>query len=71
VRTWALDYDPAGAGGHGRITVTIDGRSIGMDLPEGDKAKGATFDRFGIVTPWIDGNGQVVFFDDVTYTVRQ
>ena len=30
-----------------------------------------TFDRFGLVTPWIDGNGQVVYFDDVTYTTGQ
>jgi hypothetical protein len=29
---------------------------------------GASFDRFGICTPWIDGNSVTVFFDDVTYT---
>ena len=65
------DYDPAGAAGRGRVTVTLDGRSIGLDLAEGDKARGATFDRFGIVTPWIDGNGQVVYFDDVSYSAGQ
>ena len=67
---WRFDYDPAGADGRGRITVGLDGRSIHLDLKDGDKAAGARFDRFGLVTPWIDGNGQVVYFDDVTYTAR-
>jgi len=71
VRQWSLDYDPAGAGGNGRITVTLDDRSVSSDLPEGEKAAGNAFDRFGIVTPWIDGNGQLVYFDDLAYTVRQ
>ena len=30
---------------------------------------GGNFNRFGFVTPHIDGNGQTVFIDDVTYTV--
>ena len=71
VRRWTFDYDPAGASGRGRITVTLDDRPVHLDLAEGDKAAGATFDRFGLVTPWIDGNGQVVYFDDVTYTTGQ
>ena len=45
-------------------TVTLDGKSVGMDLPQGDKSGDTRFDRFGIVTPWIDGNGQVVYFDE-------
>jgi hypothetical protein len=53
------------------VTVWLDGKSGFMDLKEGEKEKGTTFDRFGIVTPWIDGNGQVVYFDDITYTVGQ
>ena len=71
VRRWKLDYGPAGAAGRGRITVTLDGQSIHLDLKEGDKARATTLDRFGLVTPWIDGNGQVVYFDDVTYTTTQ
>ena len=67
---WTFDYDPAGADGRGRITAALDGRAIHLDLKEGDKTAGARFDRFGLVTPWIDGNGQVVYFDDVTYTAR-
>ena len=31
--------------------------------------RGAHFNRFGIITTHIDGNGQTVYFDDLTYTV--
>jgi hypothetical protein len=68
---WTLDYDPAGGGGKGRITVTLDGQAVSIDLAPGDKAAGAQFNRFGLVTPWIDGNGQHVYFDDLSCTWRQ
>ncbi len=65
---WMLKYDPAGAGGRGRITVSLDGQTGTLDLEPGAKAIGASFDRFGICTPWIDGNSVTVFFDDIQYT---
>lgn len=68
---WSLEYDPRGAGGSGRIVVTLDGKSGTFDLRDGDKAGDTTFDRFGIVTSWIDGNSQNVYFDDITYTSLQ
>jgi hypothetical protein len=68
---WSFDYDPAAASGRGRVTVALDGRSIRLDLGEGDAARGATLDRFGFITPWIDGNGQVVYLDDLTYSAGQ
>ena len=68
---WALRYDPEGAGSNGKITVSLDGRTISLELEQGQKAAGTQFDRFGIVTTWIDGNGQSVYFDDLTYTVGQ
>jgi hypothetical protein len=68
---WALEYDPAAAGGRGKIIVTLDGHATSMDLAAGDKAADAQFDRFGLVTPWVDGNGQHVYFDDLNYTCRQ
>jgi hypothetical protein len=71
VHDWGLEFDPAGAAGNGRITVALDGRSHTFNLPDGDKARSTTFDRFGIVTSWIDGNSQDVYWDDITYTVRQ
>ncbi len=68
---WSMEYDPAGAGGKGRITITLDGKPGAVDLEEGAKARGTQFDRFGIVTSWIDGNSQNVYWDDLTYTVAQ
>jgi hypothetical protein len=68
---WSLAYDPAAAGGKGRITVTLDGSAATLDLESGDEEKRPRFDRFGIVTCWIDGNSQDVYWDDVSYTSRQ
>ncbi|WP_428937934.1 hypothetical protein [Fontivita pretiosa] len=68
---WSLEYDPDGAGGNGQITVRLDGQSRTIDLVAGFKTSGATFDRFGIITTWIDGNSQDVYWDDLTYTVSQ
>ena len=42
-----------------------------LALPAEHAAEGAAFDRFGFVTPWIDGNGQVVYLDDMQFTVKE
>jgi hypothetical protein len=68
---WSLTYDPAKGGGKGLITVTLDGAATTLELEPGARERGARFDRFGIVTTWIDGNSQDVYWDDVTYTVGQ
>ena len=65
---WALTYDPAAGAGRGRVTVTFDGKAVALDLGAGDRKTGARFDRFGLITTWIDGNAQRVYFDDLTYT---
>lgn len=67
---WTLEYSPAAAGGRGRITVTLGGKAVPLDLGEGHR-RGARFDRFGIVTSWVDGNSQTLYLDDLTYTFRQ
>jgi hypothetical protein len=69
VHNWTLDYDPNGSSGLGRIVVSLDGQQQTMTLNSGDKAIGAHFNRFGFITPQVDGNGQTVFLDDITYTV--
>jgi hypothetical protein len=71
VHDWTLEYDPAATDGRGRIVVALDGKSSAVDLGAGHKATGARFDRFGLVTTWIDGNGQQIYFDDLTYTMEQ
>ena len=68
VHEWVLKYDPSGANGQGQIAVTLDGQTCFLDLAFGARAAGASFDRFGICTPWIDGNSVTVYFDDLEYT---
>ncbi|MBI3467304.1 MAG: hypothetical protein HY000_30195 [Planctomycetes bacterium] len=68
---WSLAYSPAEAGGDGRIAVTLDGQSVRLNVKQDHQAAGAHFDRFGIITTWIDGNGQHIYFDDLTYTCNQ
>lgn len=69
--SWSLTYSPEEAGSKGRITVTLDSRSVHLDLEAGQKTADTRFDRFGIVTTWIDGNAQQIYFDDLTYTCMQ
>ena len=66
---WTLDYDPSGSGGVGSIIVTLDGQAVTLNLDSGHKQIGAHFNRFGIITTHIDGSGQTVYFDDLTYAV--
>lgn len=68
-RHWTLDYDPDANGGTGSITVTLDGQAVTLNLDPGHKQIGAQFNRFGIITTHIDGSGQTVYFDDLTYTM--
>jgi len=68
---WTLEYDPTAADGRGRIVVTLDGKGTAVELGKGDRKTGARFNRFGLVTTWIDGNAQRIYFDDLTYTCEQ
>src|SRR6185503_12580044 len=68
-RDWTLDYNPAANGGTGGITVTLDGQAVTLNLDPGHKDIGAHFNRFGIITTHIDGSGQTIYFDDLTYTI--
>jgi hypothetical protein len=68
---WTMEYKPKAAGHNARISVTLDAKSVALDMEAGDKIQSTTFDRFGIVTSWIDGNSQDVYWDDLSYTIRQ
>jgi hypothetical protein len=71
VHRWTLAYRPGEGAGPGRIVVALDGRGSQIDVPADDQAAPTRFDRFGLVTTWIDGNGQHIYFDDLTYTFKQ
>ena len=68
---WKFDYSPSAAGGVGEIEVRLGKKTVVLELGRGHRTLGAQFDRFGIVTTWVDGNGQHIYFDDLTYTFKQ
>jgi hypothetical protein len=49
----------------------LDKQPVRLNLGNEHKAQGARFDRFGLITTWIDGNGQRIYFDDLAYTSEQ
>jgi len=53
------------------ITVTFDGKDQSLPLRPGDKARAATFDRFGLFNLQTGGNYVFVYVDDLTYTSRR
>ncbi|MEA2707693.1 MAG: hypothetical protein QOF78_294, partial [Phycisphaerales bacterium] len=65
---WRIVYDPAGAGGKGTIEATLGEESVALTLKPGDKAKGASLDRFGLFTTHRGGSYVRIYFDDVKYT---
>jgi hypothetical protein len=67
---WSLEYNPGKAGAAGRIAVTYNDQKVFLDVPREHREAPARFNRFGIVTTWIDGNAQHVYFDDLMYTCR-
>jgi hypothetical protein len=68
VHTWSLDYDPAGADGRGQITVRYDDDILTLDLKEGERESGATFDRFGFYNMQSGGWHVQAYFDNLTYS---
>lgn len=66
---WMFEYTPTPEGG-GTVTTTLDGGVCTLAMPPAQRALGARFNRFGFVTTQIDGNGQEVYLDDLTYTCR-
>lgn len=68
---WTMKYDPKANDSDGEIRITLDGNECAIKLKPDARKIGAHFDRFGIVTTLIDGNGQTVYFDDLSYTVAR
>jgi hypothetical protein len=77
---WTLEYRPGAAeagqskignSSDASITATLDGERVTLPMPASHQAIGAHFNRFGIITTHTDGNGQHIYFDDLTYTWTQ
>lgn len=68
---WSMTYEPSGTTGKSRVVVKLDDKSVALEMNLTEEAKATHFDCFGLITTWIDGNGQQVYFDDLTYTCEQ
>lgn len=68
---WPLDYTPSAVARRGQMVLPFDGQTVTHSLRTGDWAPGVAFDRFGLVTTWIDGNAQTICFDDLSWTDSQ
>ena len=65
---WSLVYDPAGNGGNGEMRVTLGTETVTLALRPGQKAQGASLDRFGLFTSTAGGQMVKIFLDDLSYT---
>ncbi len=68
---WSLVYDPAAHGGLGEMRVTLGAESVTLALKPGQKAQGASLDRFGLFTSQAGGQMVKIYLDDLQYTVGQ
>jgi hypothetical protein len=68
---FTLDYTPPRESDPGSLTLSMDGITARLDLPQGEVLASTRFDRFGIVTTSIDGNAQRIYFDDLRFTSRE
>lgn len=71
VLDWSLLYDPAANGGLGEMRVTLGADSATLALKPGQKAEGATLDRFGLFTSTAGGQMVKIYLDDLAYTAGQ
>ena len=69
--TWTLHYDPASTGGTGRITVTLDGEAISLDVTPEARKGNAAFDRFGFLSWHRGGHLVEIYFDDLEFTASK
>lgn len=65
---WSLIYDPAANDGHGEMRVTLGKESVTLALKPGQKAQGASLDRFGLFTSTAGGQMVKIYLDDLKYT---
>jgi len=75
--TWSLHYDPDANAGKGRFTFVIksdsakpeafEGKEFVVDLPDGFKQDGATFDRFGLMNMMKPGGTMTIYFADLQH----
>ena len=74
---WTLAYDPEANDGKGRFQMSIksdspmpeafEGKVFSVDLPDGFRADGATFDHFGLMNMMKAGGAMTIHFADLEH----
>ena len=67
---FSVNYDPSANSGVGRLTATLDDKTMTLDLTPELRKSGITLDRFGIATVRTGGKYVVMYLDDLEYTAR-
>src|SRR5262249_25406409 len=75
--SWTLDYDPDARAGKGQFRFTtksnstkpeeFEGKEFTVELPDGFKKEGASFDRFGMMNMMKSGGHMMAYFGDVQF----
>jgi hypothetical protein len=68
VHEFKIVYDPAGGAGNGMMQVTLGSETINFMLKPAIKARGASFDRFGLCSAAPGGGLVKIYLDDLRYT---
>jgi hypothetical protein len=69
-RTFSFSYNP-NEGDAGRITISLGDSIFTADLTKEQRQLGASFDRFGLLSPRKGGKYVDVYFDDLSYDVKR
>jgi hypothetical protein len=68
---FSIEYTPPSADKPGAVLARLDAETVSLTVPPEHVNTGAHFNRFGLISTHTDGNGQHLYFDDLTYTVSQ
>ena len=72
VYPWELRYNPAAQNGAGALTMTLQDRSVTLNLTPEHRAEGARMDCFGVLNTFgANGKYAEVYWDDLSYTSRK
>jgi hypothetical protein len=53
------------------MTARLDAETVSLSVSQEHVKIGTHLNRFGLISTHTDGNGQHLYFDDLTYTVSQ
>jgi hypothetical protein len=68
---FAIEYTPPSGDKPGSLVARLDAEKVSIPVPVDHVKIGAHLNRLGLISTHTDGNGQHLYFDDLTYTSSQ